>query len=56
MKSTSAFKLSRTAKCILATIPNKVNRAAVRKLFIESEVHYEANKRKSAKSREKSDD
>ena len=56
MKPTAAFKLSRTAKCVLATIPDKTQRAAVRKLFIESELHYEANKRKSAKSREKSED
>lgn len=56
MKSNASFKLSRTAKCILATIPDKVRRAAVRKLFIESEVEYEANKRKSAKSREKTED
>lgn len=56
MKPTAAFKLSRTAKCILATMPDKARRAEVRKLFIESEVEYEANKRKSAKSREKNDD
>jgi len=56
MKPSASFKLSRSAKCVLATIPNKAQRAAVRKLFIESEVEYEANKRKSIKTREKSDD
>ena len=56
MKPTASFKLSRAAKCVLATISNKAQRASVRKLFIESEVEYETNKRKSAKSREKSDD
>lgn len=56
MKPTGNFKLSREAKSVLATIDNKERRAAVRKLFIESELEYEANKRKSAKSREKSDD
>lgn len=56
MKPNGSFKLSRTAKCVLATISDKARRAAVRKLFIESEVEYEANKRRSAKSREKTDD
>lgn len=56
MKPTASFKLSRTAKCVLATIPDKAKRAEVRKLFIESEVEYEANKRRSAKSREKTED
>lgn len=56
MKPNENFKLSRTAKCVLATIGDKAQRAAVRKLFIQSEMEYEANKRRSAKSREKSDD
>lgn len=56
MKPNENFKLSRSAKNVLATIDNKAKRAEVRKLFIQSEMEYEANKRKSAKSREKSDD
>lgn len=56
MKTNENFKLSKEAKRMLSTIDDKARRADVRKLFIESEYLYEAHKRKSSKSREKSED
>lgn len=37
MKTSSSFRLSKSAKRVLACIDNKTSRAEVRKLFIEAE-------------------
>lgn len=37
MKTSAAFRLSKSAKRVLACIDNKASRAAVRKLFIDAE-------------------
>lgn len=37
MKTSSAFKLSTSVKRFLALIPNKAERAEVRKLFVDAE-------------------
>ena len=55
MKSNSTYKMSRPAKCILATVLDKNRRAALKEKLIESEVTYEYQKRISGKTREKSE-
>lgn len=37
MKTSASFKLSKSAKRVLACIDNKASRAEVRKLFIDAE-------------------
>lgn len=56
MKPTESFKLSKSAKRILATMPNNQQRAATKALFISAELEYERNKKISGKRREKDED
>ena len=49
MKPNGNFKLSRPAKCMLATISDKTRRSAVRKLFIEGEMAKEVHARSKVK-------
>lgn len=52
MKPNANFKLSRTAKCVLATIVDKKKRAEIRKLFIESELIKEQQSRMRVRQKE----
>lgn len=56
MKATSAFKLSKSAKRMLAVTDNKTRKADLKKLFIQSEIEYEHNQKHSRKFREKQED
>lgn len=56
MKPTSVYKMSKSAKRILATMSNKQRRADTKALIISAEVEYEHNKRISGKRREKDED
>lgn len=55
MKTNDQFKLSKTAKRLLATVGDKQRRADLKKKLIEAEVTYEHQKRISGKNREKSE-
>lgn len=56
MKTTSAFKLSKSVKRMLAVTDNKQRKADFKSLMITAEVEHEHNKRISGKRREKSEE
>lgn len=56
MKTTSAFKLSKTVKRIMAATSSAQRKADFKNLMIAAEVEYEHNKRISGKRREKSEE
>lgn len=50
------FRMTKSAKRMLMATDNKQKKADLKNLFKQSESEYEINKRKSAKTREKTED